>query len=104
MLYLSFLPGVTVESFGGLRTHIKLLSVKLGHTSITAGERALGNDNSLAMGKLQLGSKCFLEKIKLLGGLFFNKMANVSAVRRQQQHQSQESLQTEFVDCFYDTV
>lgn len=38
-------------------------------------------------------------KKKTLGGLFFNKKANVSAVRRQQPHRSQKSLQIEFVDC-----
>jgi len=93
MLHLPFLQGVTVESFGGCRTHEKLLSVKLGRAITTAGERALVNDTSSAMGKLQFGDKSFLEKRKLFGGLFFNKTANVSEVRSQQQHWSQESLQ-----------
>lgn len=49
------------------------------------------------------GISAFWIKRKLFGGLFFNKKANVSAVRRQQQHRSQGSLQIEFVDCIYDT-
>lgn len=51
---------------------------------------------------MQLGFRCFRES--KLCCWFFNKKANVSAVRRrQQQHWSQESLQTEFADCIYDT-
>lgn len=50
---------------------------------------------------MQLGCRYFRES--KLCCCFFNRKANVSAVRRQQQHWSQESLQTEFADCIYDT-
>lgn len=64
----------------------------MGAASITAGEGVLLHDTS-RNGEAAAGESVLFGENRTLGVLhFFNKKANVSALRKQQQHWSQESL------------